>query len=72
MVNSNPYGFFGSSRYLRQEDLLSPMLFILVMEALSMVMDIVVLVGLLEGFRCSILGVEDSFDDIIVDLEILS
>lgn len=48
------------------------MLFILVMEALSMVMDIVVLVGLLEGFRCSILGVEDSFDDIIVDLEILS
>ncbi|PHU14920.1 hypothetical protein BC332_16125 [Capsicum chinense] len=39
LVNGNPCGFLGSSRSLRQGDPLSPMLFILVMETLSRMMD---------------------------------
>lgn len=44
LVNGNLCGFFGSSRDLRQGDPLSPMLFVLVIEALRRRMDRAVLV----------------------------
>ena len=37
--NGSPCGFFGSSKGLRQGDLLSPLLFVLVMEALGRMLD---------------------------------
>uniref|UniRef100_A0A2N9HSR5 Reverse transcriptase domain-containing protein n=1 Tax=Fagus sylvatica TaxID=28930 RepID=A0A2N9HSR5_FAGSY len=50
LINGTPCGFFPSSRGLRQGDSLSPMLFVLVMEALSRLMDRAVDRGYLEGF----------------------
>ena len=35
LVNGSPTNFFGSSRDLRQEDMLSPMLFLVMMEVFS-------------------------------------
>jgi hypothetical protein len=35
MINGSPQGFFGSSQGLCQEDPLSPLLFVIVMEALN-------------------------------------
>ena len=40
LINDSPSNFFGSSRELRQGDPLSPMLFDIVMEALSCMLDV--------------------------------
>jgi hypothetical protein len=50
LVNSNPTGFFSSSRSLRQGDPLSPLLFVFVMEALDRMISVVVSGVLLDGF----------------------
>ena len=50
LINVTPYGFFASSKGLRQGDSLSPLLFVLVMEAFSRLMDRAVVRDYLEGF----------------------
>ena len=50
LVNNTPTGLFSSSRGLRQGYQLSPLLFVIVMEALSMMISIVVSGGLLSDF----------------------
>jgi hypothetical protein len=49
-VKGSPKGFFNSSRRIRQGDPLSPLLFVLVMEALSKMVNATVEQGLLSGF----------------------
>jgi hypothetical protein len=46
LVNGSPYGVFSSFRRLRQGILLSPLLFVIIMEALSRMMTITVEMGL--------------------------
>ena len=50
LINSSPYGFFGSIRGLRQGDPLSLLLFVLVMDAHGRMLDKAVLEGHLFGF----------------------
>jgi hypothetical protein len=50
LVNGSPEGFFNSSRGIRQGDPLSPLLFVLVMEALSKMVNASIDQGLLSGF----------------------
>jgi hypothetical protein len=50
LVNGTPSDFFSSSRGLRQGDRLSPLLFVIVMEALSQLFSITVQRGFLFGF----------------------
>jgi hypothetical protein len=40
LINGSPSGFFGSSRGVRQGDLLSPFLFVLVMKAFSRMISV--------------------------------
>ena len=53
MVNGSPFGFFRSSRRIRQGDLLSPLLFLLVMEVLSRMLRRTEEAGLIRGFQAS-------------------
>jgi len=50
LVNGTPSDFFSSSRGLRQGDPLSPLLFVIVMEAFSKLFSITVQRGFLSGF----------------------
>jgi hypothetical protein len=35
LINGSPFGFFSNLRRLRQEDLMSPLLFVVIMDALA-------------------------------------
>jgi hypothetical protein len=58
LVNGVPSGFFQSSRGIRQGDLLSPLLFVVVIEALSRMLNASMLQGLLSGFSVGFMGNE--------------
>lgn len=55
MVNGSLAGLFKTSRRLRQADLLSPLFFILVMEALGQMISRTVARGLWESFKVRLL-----------------
>ena len=51
MLNGSPEGFFRSLRGLRQGDPLSPYLFVLGMEAFSLLVDRVAEGGFISGYK---------------------
>ena len=51
LINGTPCGFFESSRGIRQGDPLSPLLFVIVTNAFSKMLDKAVKDGLMFGFR---------------------
>ena len=53
LVNGSPADFFGSSRGLRQGDMLSTMLFLVMMEVFSRMIKRMEGAGLLSGFRAN-------------------
>lgn len=59
LINGEPASFFASSRGLREGDPLSPFLFILIMEALSRLLDKAVAGGFIQGFRVGKARVSD-------------
>jgi hypothetical protein len=58
LVNGTPSGFFQSSRGIRQGDPLSPLLFVVVMEALRRILFASMRQGLLSGFSVGLRGNE--------------
>ena len=56
LINGSPEGFFGSTCGIWQGDPLSPLLSVIIMEALSRMMNKVVEEGLLSGFQVGALG----------------
>ena len=62
LVNGSPCGFFPSTRGLRQGDPLSPMLFVIIMEALSRLIDKAIGAGMISGFSVS----RDSHDPLLI------
>jgi hypothetical protein len=54
LVNGAPTGFFQSSWGIRQGDPLSPLLFVMIMEALCRMLNASMLQGLLSGFSVGI------------------
>ena len=56
LINGSPEGFFGSTCGIWQDDPLSPLLSVIIMEALSRMMNKVVEEGLLSGFQVGALG----------------
>jgi len=63
LLNGTPSGFFQSSRGLREDDLLSPSLFVVVMESLSQMLDATILQGLLTSFS---MGTKDN-EELVVN-----
>jgi hypothetical protein len=59
LINSSPEGFFGSTRSLRPGDLLSPLLFLLVIEILSKMLMKVEDSSLIRGFQASRFNVDE-------------
>ena len=51
LVNGSPVGFFGSSRGLQQGDPLSPLLFLLIMEVLSLILKKTKKGSFIQGFH---------------------
>ena len=58
LINRTPRGFFESSRGIRKSDPLSPLLFVIVMDAFSKMFDKAVRDGLMFGVRVGPIGLQ--------------